>query len=118
MIDTAKFSARTGLTENSARVIWNKLRQKLVAQASGGGVPATPKTSLAKEGKAKKTPGSKRKNGAEDETGGSPSKKARKSRQNKQKAAVNEVEQDDGEDAVKDEDVVVDEDVVNEEEVA
>jgi len=117
MIDTAKFSARTGLTENSARVIWNKLRQKLVAQSSGEGVPVTPK--ITKEaGRAKKTPASKRKNGVEDETGGSPLKKPRKPKQKKQKAAANENVQDDGEDAVEDEDTGMDEDKLKDEEAA
>lgn len=91
MIDTAKFSARTGLTEGSSRVIWNKLRQKLAAQGSGDGVPATPKPS--KEIKPSKTPISKRKpeEGQDEETGDTPSKKPRARKPKSAQANAEEV---------------------------
>jgi hypothetical protein len=71
MLDKSKFSRLTGLTDNSAKTIWNKLRRKL-ADAQGG-VPADPSTD--KKTKAK-TP-AKRKTAEEGDNGETPTKKPR-----------------------------------------
>jgi hypothetical protein len=97
MLDKAKFSRLTGLTDNSAKTIWNKLRRKL-ADAQGGDL-ADPSTD--EKTKVKKTP-AKRKTAEKGENDETPTKKPRGG---KLKAA----------EAVKEEDVDEEEQVAEEE---
>lgn len=71
IIDTAKFSSMAGLTEGSSKVIWNRVRSKLAAQAGGDGALA-PTNTPRKDPKSPKhpeTPASKRKEAEDGETG-------------------------------------------------
>jgi hypothetical protein len=85
MLDKSKFSRLTGLTDNSAKTIWNKLRRKL-ADAQGGD-PTDPSTD--KKSKAKKTP-AKRKTAEEGDNGETRTKKPRGRKPKAAEAATEE----------------------------